>query len=260
MHCHELREALTNGKRVYGITVEGFGQPKWPHFFAQCGLDFVFMDTEHTPINHETAAWAAQTYAAHGVVPLLRIPEISASRAARGLDWGAHGIIVPYVETVEEVQAVVGALRYRPLKGAALRAAVKTGAFPSPETAAYLPEYNRNAALVIMIESPAGVANLPDLLAVGGVDAVLVGPHDLSIALGIPEQYEHPLFEEASRQIIQVCHQYKTGVGLVSPGPVERTLLWAEWGCNMIVHRSDTLFVASGIKQELQHVKQSLAH
>lgn len=260
MHGHQLRKALVSGERVYGITVEGFGQPKWPRFFAQCGLDFVFMDTEHTPANRETAAWAAQAYAAHGVAPLLRIPEISASQAAMGLDSGAHGIIVPYVETVEEVRALVGAVHYRPLKGAALRAAVENGVFPSTETAAYLPAYNRDAALIIMIESPAGVANLPDLLAVGGVDAVLVGPHDLSIALGIPEQYEHPLFEEASRQIIRVCHQYKSGVGLVSPGPVERTLLWAEWGCNLIIHRADTLFVASGIEQELQRIKQSLAH
>lgn len=259
MRGSQLREALVSGERVYGIGLEGFGQPKWPSLLARCGLDFVFMDTEHTPINRETAAWAAQAYAAHGVAPLLRIPEISASQAAMGLDLGAHGIIVPYVETVEDVRALVGAVRYRPLKGAALRQAVERGVFPSAETAAYLPQYNRDAVLIIMIESPTGVASLPDLLAVGGIDAVLVGPHDLSIGLGIPEQYDHPTFEQTARRIIEVCRQHQTGVGLFSAGPLERTLRWAGWGCNLIIHRADTLFVASGIEHELQRIKQSLA-
>ena len=104
MRGKELRQALTAGQRVYGIAAEGYGQPRWPRLFARLGLDFVFLDNEHTPLNRETVAWAAQAYAANGVAPLLRIPEASPCQAAMGLDLGAHGIIAPYVEAVEPLK------------------------------------------------------------------------------------------------------------------------------------------------------------
>ena len=257
MNGHHLRQTFLAGKRVYGTCIEGYGQPRWPQYFAQLGLDFVFIDNEHTPLNRETMAWAAQAYAAHNIAPLVRIPDRSPDQAAMALDLGAHGVIAPYVETVEQVKALVGAVKYRPLKGAALQTILDDDTFPSEETAAYLQSFNANTLLVIMIESPAGVANLPNLLAVGGVDAVLIGPHDFSISHGIPEQYDHPTFNEAAKTIIQTCRENRVGVGIhFIAGDVERQLRWIAWGCNFVVHRSDTSFIANGIKQELGHVRQ----
>ena len=125
MRGRDLKTTLQAGKRVYGIAVEGYGQPRWPSFFANINtIDYVFMDSEHSPNNRETIAWAAQCYAAYGIAPLLRIPDISPSQAAMGMDAGAHGIIVPYIETVEQAKAMVGAVKYRPLKGVALEQAL----------------------------------------------------------------------------------------------------------------------------------------
>ena len=259
MQGSELRRKLHAGERVYGIALEGYGQPRWPRYFSDLGLDYVFIDSEHSPANRETIAWAVQTYAAFGVAPLLRIPTISASQASMGIDAGAHGIIVPYVETVEQVKAVVGAVKYRPLKGQALQTALDKGKFPNEETATYLEAYNPDAVLVIMIESPAGVANLPDLLAVPGVDCVLIGPHDLSISHGIPEQYDHPLFLETVERIISICRAHNVGVGMHTiTGSTEEALVWARRGFNFISHRGDTLYVARGIQNELQSLRHLL--
>ena len=110
-----------------------------------------------------------------------------------------------------------------------------------------------------MIESPAGVRNLADMLAVGGVDAVLIGPHDFSVSHGIPEQYDHPLFCQEAKSVIRTCRERGVGVGIhFTAGDVERELRWIEWGCNFIVHLADTLFVANGIKQELQQLREIL--
>lgn len=256
----ELRETLRSGRRAYGISLEGYGQARWPKYFAEAGgLDFVFMDSEHAPNNRETIAWAAQAYAANDIAPLLRIPEPSPYLAAMGVDAGAHGIIVPYVETLEQVKSMVGAIKHRPLKGAALQAVLDEGRFPSAETEAYLPTFNPNAVLVIMIESPAGVANLSEMLAFGGVDAVLIGPHDLSVSHGIPEQYEHPIFLEAVQKIISTCQQHHVGVGAhFISGSLDLAVEWANWGFNFIIHRGDTLYVARGIQQELNYLRQTL--
>lgn len=248
----DLKQALHAGQRVYGTALVGYNQPGWPAIFARLGLDFVFLDNEHTPGNRETLAWACEAYAAHGIAPLLRIPEPSATLAAMALDGGAQGIIVPYVEKVPQVRALVGAVHYRPLKGHALDQVLEAQRFPSVATAAYLAEHNRDRLLIIMIESPAGVDNLESLLAVGGVDAVLIGPHDFSVAHGIPEQYDHPLFEERVKTVIATCQRHRVGIGVhVISGTLERALRWQGWGTNLICQRADTLFIANGLRSEL---------
>ncbi len=259
MRGQKLQQALANGRRVYGTCIVGYGQPTWPGVFAQAGLDFVFLDSEHTPLNRETIAWAAQAYAANGVAPLLRIPKPSATHAAMGLDLGAHGIIVPYVENVEQVKKLVGVVKYRPLKGTALQTVLNRGKFPSEETAAYLENFNADAVLIIMIESPAGVKNLPDMLAFGGVDAVLIGPHDFSVSHGIPEAFDHPVFNEAAKKVVQTCRKHHVGAGIHAiTGDLDLELRWIRWGCNFILHGSDTFLIAKGLRQELGHLKQTL--
>lgn len=259
MRGQVLRAKLHAGGRVYGIALESYGQPRFPKFFAEAGLDFVWLESEHAPANRETIAWAAQCYAAHNVAPLVRIPEISAARAAMAVDAGAHGIIAPYVETVEQVRALVGAVKYRPLKGVALAAAVERGEFPNPETAAYLERYNADALVVIMIESPTGVRNLPDLLAVGGVDAVLIGPHDLTVSHGVPEQYDHPIFAQAVTTIMETCRAHRVSVGMhFISGSFEWAVGWAQRGFNFISYRGDALFTARGIQQELHGLRERL--
>lgn len=259
MRGREFSEALRAGRRIYGTAMEGMGTPRWPRAFAGLGLDFVFLDSEHNPVDRATLAWACQAYAAHGIAPVLRIPEPSPWHAAMALDLGAQGVIVPYVETVAQVRAMIGSVKHRPLKGAALDRVLDEGVFPSEETEPYLAGFNADAALIIMIESPAGVAALPDLLAPGGVDAVLMGPHDLSVSHGVPEQYEHPVFLSAMRQVIQTCRARGVGVGLhYISGSVTRAIEWAEWGCNLICHRADTLYIARGIQEEIGALRAAL--
>jgi 4-hydroxy-2-oxoheptanedioate aldolase len=260
MRGAELRAALHAGRRVYGIALEGYGSPRWPRFFANRGLDYIWLENEHTPLNRETFAWAAATYDSLNIAPLLRIPEPTAALAAQGVDAGAHGIIAPYVETMTQVKAIVGAVKYRPLKGEALRRALDEGVFPNPETRAYLDGFNPDAVVVIMIESPAGVAALPDLLRVPGVDAVLIGPHDLTVSHGIPEQYDHPVFAAACQRIIQVCHEHRVGVGLhYFLRDLEKAVTWANWGFNFMSHRGDTLYIADGAEVELATLRGRLA-
>ena len=260
MRGKELQQALTSGQIVYGTCLVGYGQPLWPKMLAQTGLDFVFLEGEHTPQNRETMAWAAQTYAANGLAPLLRIPDPSPTAAAMGLDLGAHGIIAPYVETVEQVKALVGAVKYRPLKGAALQKVLNEGKFPNEETAAYLRNFNPDAVLVIMIESPAGVANLPAMLAQGGVDGVLIGPHDFSISHGVPEAINHPIFNEAVKKVVQTCREHNVGVGIHwVTGDLELQMRWIGWGCNLIMHGTDVVFVVNDLRRDIGRLKEMLA-
>ncbi len=255
----ELRQALAAGRRIYGIGIEGYAQPLWPKFFSQFDLDFVFVENEHMPLNRETASWACQGYAAHRIAPLLRIPDTSPAHATQGLDLGAHGIIAPYVETVDQARGLVGATKYRPLKGAELQKALIEGRFPSEQTSSYLQMWNPDVVLILMIESPIGVKNLPEILAIGGIDGVLIGPHDFSISHGVPEQYDHPVFDQAAQQVVRVCKEHGVSVGIYSIlSDLTLARRWAEWGCNIILHGSDARFIANGIRNELHQLKRLL--
>ena len=151
-------------------------------------------------------------------------------------------------------------MKYRPLKGAALQSAVNAGEFPNEETTTYLKNFNPDAVLIIMIESPAGVENLPDLLAQGGVDAVLIGPHDFSVSHGVPEAFNHPIFNEAAKKVVQTCRAHHVGVGIhCINGDLDLQLRWIDWGCNFIMYGSDTLFIVKGLRQEIGQLKKMLA-
>lgn len=260
MNGYEIKQTLQAGGRVYGTAIEGYNQPRWPTFFASVGLDFVFLDNEHTPLNRETVAWATHAYSAIGIAPLLRIPEPSPTLAAMNLDAGAHGIIVPYVETADQVKALVGAVKYRPLKGEALQVAVEHDRFPNEETRSYLEDFNPNALLIIMIESRFGVDNLAQLLEVPGVDVVLIGPHDLSVSYGVPEQYDHEDFRAAVAEVVRVCQDHNVGVGMhITSGSTDQAIQWVSTGFNFVCVRSDTLYVARGIQSELAALRGSQA-
>ncbi len=120
MNAIELKEALRSGKRVYG-TLTVSPSPLWVSQIKRLGLDFVFIDTEHLPLDRHQISWMCQAYRAMNVAPLVRVTSPDPFQATNLLDGGACGIIVPYVETVEQVKMMRGAVKMRPLRGQLLQ-------------------------------------------------------------------------------------------------------------------------------------------
>lgn len=111
-------------------------------------------------------------------------------------------MVLPYMETVDEVKALRGAVKLRPLKGKILRDSLAAGKVAGDSLSSYVKRGGDQRALVLNIESQAAIDNLDAMLAPElEVDAVLIGPHDLSCNLGVPEQYDHPTFKVAVQTI-----------------------------------------------------------
>ncbi len=261
MTGRDLSEALRSGRRVYGTMVAA-PCPRWPGIVRGAGLDFVFIDTEHNALDRLQLAWMCEAYRAVGVAPIVRIPEPDPYRACMVLDGGAEGIIAPYVETPEQVQALRGAARFRPLKGQRLQQALAASPAPSPlepQLADYLARRNAGTVLIVNIESTPAMAALDEILAVPGLDAVLIGPHDLSCSLGIPEQYGHPRFDEAVRTIFRKARARSVGAGIHFWTSIEREIRWAkEDGANLIVHSGDVMFFGQALGTDLEALRGAL--
>jgi len=257
MNGRELSAALRSGKRVFGTCITA-PSPRWPGVVKGLGLDFVFIDTEHVSQDREKLSWMCQAYRSLGIAPVVRIPEPEPFRACMAFDGGAEGVIAPYVETPEQVQALRGAAKMRPLKGQRLYDALAGKAALEPELAGYLAERNAGSVLIVNIESTPALAALDEILAVPGLDAVLIGPHDLTCSLGIPEQYGHPRFDEAVRMIIRKARARGVGAGIHYWLSVEQEISWAREGMNLVIHSTDSVLFAQALRADLGRLKEAL--
>ncbi len=223
MDGKELREALRAGKRLYGTLITSIS-PKWMDAIPGLGLDCVFIDTEHAPMDWHKLGWMCHAFRGLGIAPIVRIPKPDPFEACRVLDMGARGIVAAYVETPEQVQQLRGAVKLRPLKGQKLEHVLSGRAQLDPEMMPYVQTYNQNNVLLVNIESVPALDALDEILAVPDLDGVLLGPHDLSCSLGVPEQYDHPLFEKAVEKLITKARARQVGPGHIFYPPLSTKL------------------------------------
>lgn len=256
MNGNEMRQRLHRGERVYGTLLVS-SSPRWATIIKTLGLDFLFIDSEHIPQDRETLSWMCLAYAGMGLVPVVRIPSPDPFQAVMVVDGGAQGVIVPYIEEPEQVKRLVGSIRYRPLKGKKLLRILDGIETPDAALIDYLDRYNFNQFLIINIESVPALEALDEILAVDGLDAVLVGPHDLTTSLGIPEQYSHPGFLNAVETIIQKTRKKGLGVG-VHFDDIPQQIEWAKMGANLISHSGDIRAFGYNIRKEILTMREAL--
>jgi 2-keto-3-deoxy-L-rhamnonate aldolase RhmA len=259
MNGADLIRAMHDGSRVYGTMIVS-PAPEWPAAVSQCGLDFVFIDTEHIALDRAVLSWMCRAYSAMGLSPLVRIPSPDPYQASMVLDGGAEGLIAPYVETPEEVVRLRGAVKFKPLKGKRLQEALYGESVLEPQLGGFLEREAADRALIVNIESVPALEALDDILAVPGLDAVLVGPHDLSINLGIPLEYRNPKFVSAVDRVFEKARAAGIGAGLhaMYPDVVDQEIRWARMGANVILHQADILAFRLAMQRDIRRIQEEL--
>ena len=255
MNGEQLKQKVNSGGIVYGTMISLGRNPRWSPAFSNFGIDYAILDTEHSARSRSEVADYLAAFNYSGVVPIVRVPIPASHYVTMYLDAGAQGVLAPYCETVEQVKEVVAATKWRPLKGELAEKAVETGELPSPATKEYLENRNRNNVCIIGIESVPAISNLENILEVDGIDAVFVGPNDLSITLGIPDQYDHPDYEAALREVISKCRAAETPV-LIHHQTVELTQKWLREGARFVLYSSDASTLHNGFRNEFGQIKK----
>jgi 4-hydroxy-2-oxoheptanedioate aldolase len=239
MRTNTVKQALKQGKLQLGT---GFAQVRSPdvaRILAAAGFHWAFLDTEHGGFDLETVQDLCRAAIPAGLSPIVRVADLQYSLIARALDVGAQGIIFPRVESPELLAKAVSWAKFPP---AGIRGFGLTPHFIDYEkaTIAQMIEHeNANTMVVLQIETKTAVDIRDELLAVPGIDAVLVGPVDLSISLGVPGDFQHPLMVEAMEKIRDSCVRHG-----VAPGTQTRTLalakFWRERGMRFLGCGSET--------------------
>jgi len=250
----QLKAKMREGQTVWGTMLVYARILSAAPVYGQLGFDYAIVDAEHSPNSRSELADMATVLLAAGVCPITRVPTTEPHQTVMALDAGFHGVLVPYLETPEQVRAVVNAGKLRPLKGALHEGARDGGAFPSEATEGYLRKRNDNVVLIVGIESVPAVNNLEAILDVPGVDAIFVGPNDLSVSLGIPDQYDHPKYVEAVEHVIATSQARG-----IPAGPHcfdEKALLrWMQTGMRNVLFSADVRALADGYRVTLDKVR-----
>jgi 2-keto-3-deoxy-L-rhamnonate aldolase RhmA len=211
------------------------------------GFDWVVVDLEHGAGGHDSALHQLQALAGTPAAPLVRIAWNEPPRFKRVLDLGASGVVVPYVTTPEEAKQAVAAMRYPPrgIRGAASiqRASAFGGEFEE-----YMSAANESLLTVVQIETEPTLDRVEEIAAVDGVDVLFVGPLDMTISMGIPQQYDHPRFRAALRKVAEASRTHGKAAGILLSRPEELRQTVAD-GYTFIGLGSDGGLLAQGMKE-----------
>ncbi|RAJ12492.1 HpcH/HpaI aldolase family protein [Arenibacter echinorum] len=252
-----LKQKLSGNQNIYGTCILSTS-PIWSKVVKGTGLDFVFLDTEHVPLDRTELTFLCQIYNAHGMSPIVRIPSPDPYAACMAKDAGAVGVLAPYIENIGQVQQMVGATKYRPLKGERLQNVITGREELSPVLKTYLDNFNQDSLCLINIESTIAVQRLDELLSVSGLDGIVIGPHDLSINMGLPEQYDHPNFEKAVKEIINKARAKGLAAGIHFPAHPEYQIKWVKEGANIVLHSSDMRLFSQKLSEDLSNIKKAV--
>lgn len=235
-----LRAALLNGGHSIGSWIQ-IPHPSIAEIMGQAGYDWVAVDMEHGAVGAHQLPDLFRALELGGTLPLVRLAEGSVKGCKQALDAGAGGVIVPMVSSAEQLVAVRDACRWPPAgtRGVAFSRANLFG----KHFDAYMEEAQA-PLLVAMIEQISAVEQIDSILAVDGLDAILIGPYDLSASMGMTGRFKEPAFVEAMRRIRNAADKrgVPAGVHVVPPSPDELGAKLAE-GYRFIAYSIDSVIL-----------------
>lgn len=234
-----LKDKLIQGKTVYGTLIQHAVTPAIVDFIPDNTLDFVIVTAEHNALDLAEFLPLRYALAAKGIACLARTHSREPDDVSKTCD-SYDGVVVPYVEDVEHARRLAAAAVYRPLKGLALERVLREGKWPSPKTEKYVSEERcPDTVFIPMIESVEGVENVDAICAIPGVNALFIGPNDLTTNMGIPNEYDHPDLIAMIQKVIDSADRRHVAAGcwFGKPEQAQRTM---RQGARLVVYSNDS--------------------
>jgi 2-keto-3-deoxy-L-rhamnonate aldolase RhmA len=257
MRENKTRLTLEKGLPIIGTMIQASRSPAVAMLMANAGFDFVFLDLEHGAFNLETAVDLIQVIRLTSATPLVRVPDGQYHLIAPMLDAGAEGIMVPRVESRDQVEYVVSCMRYPPEGQRGCSVAKGHNDYRGEEIHAFTREANRQNIVIIQIEREKVVADIDSLVSVQGVDVALIGPNDLALSLGIPLDMQHPAMKSAITRVVEVSRQNGKASGM----HVDDSAVLLEWhaqGMQVLTYSNDLSMLAREANQGVQVLRQGI--
>ena len=239
-----LKKRVRAGERLLGAGVM-LGSPMIAELIGETGYDWIWIDYEHGLGNTRELLTMLQAADIHKLPAIVRLPGNELRLFKQALDFGAAGVMVPYVNTAEEAEHAAKCMRFSPNGLRGIAQSTRAARF-GLNFASYLGEADDNVVCAVQIETPEAVENVDDIAAVEGVDVLFVGPLDLSVSMGMARDFTNLAFSKALDRVLQACKRHGKMPGILAP-TAELGLDWAARGFAFLVICSDGTLMARSL-------------
>ena len=248
-----MKKGLKEGKNYIG-TFAKMTDASVVELFSFSGFDYFIVDNEHSQMSKESMVSLLRASDISGIVPIVRVRENSRAQILQALDAGALGIMVPETGNEKEVRLVIDSAFYAPEGSRGYTASSRAGGYGTMNAAEYAKVANENIMTIVYCETVEGINNLDAMLTVPNLDVLWMGPMDLSQALGVTGQPNHPKVVAAMDDIIARCRNKGVAVGTIAPDAETSRHLLAK-GVQLIGLSSDQAMIVNYGKRLLQEIR-----
>jgi 4-hydroxy-2-oxoheptanedioate aldolase len=254
---NEVKEKLARGELVASMTVRLVPGVEIVRIAKSAGFDSLYIDLEHSSFTIHTASQISIMALEAGIPAFVRVPANTPEYISRVLDGGALGVIAPGVSSAAGARAVVAAARYPPLGSRGFAPGLPQLEFRAVPASEALPALNDATMVIVQFESAASLAAMEEIVAVDGVDMVMIGSNDLLADLGLAGQYDHPKLHEAYERTIAACRRRGKHVGVgglgTRPDLVEK---FVKLGARYVSTGTDLAFLVAECARRARQVKE----
>ena len=210
----DIRTRIRAGETLIGVFSD-LASPLAAELCGRAGFDWTVIDLEHGAATEADLLAMLYAVGTTPTAPLVRVQSAERLRVGRALDLGAAGIMLPQLQSADEVRAAVRYLRYPPVgsRGMALR--TRGGGMGTLGHADIARVVNQRIVGIVQIEAPGTVAEADAIASLEEVDVLFVGPADLSHNLGIPGRFDEPAYQEALRTVVAACEAHGKAAGIL---------------------------------------------
>lgn len=251
-----LHQKIKNGEISLGAWIT-ISHPEIVDILSNMSFDWFVFDLEHAPLTIHDLEIMLMALKGSDITPLVRVPWNDPVYIKQVLDLGVEGVIIPWVNTVDDVRNALRYVRYPPqgMRGVGPRRCVKYGFY---DLKRYYEEWNREAIVIVQIETREAVENIRSIVEIEGLTGVFVGPNDLSASLGVFRDFRNPVFIDALKSIVENSKYKLKIIGIMTYTP-EDAIEKIEMGFNFIALASDYRYLIEGAKTFLQKVNRKIA-
>jgi 2-keto-3-deoxy-L-rhamnonate aldolase RhmA len=241
---HPVRVKLQAGESVLGVTITT-PSVEIAALVATLGFDFLWVETEHSPISLETLRAMVLATRALPAAIFARVPVIELWTAKRVLDQGVSGVIFPFASTPERVRTAAAACRYPPQGKRGSGAGLATFTWPEPDN--YYDSADENLLTIVVIEEALAVDNIEEIAATPGVDVLFIGTSDLSFSLGLRGRQDEPLLKEYIAKVVAAGQKHGKFLGRPAGSP-EQVTAYRQQGFQFFQSQTELGLIRLGAK------------
>lgn len=254
----DLKAALKAKTPVFGFMISATASMRWGRVFAGSTLDFVVIDSEHGSRDRQLIADTVAQMQSLSITAIVRTPNTDEVWVAMALDAGADGVLVPYCETVDEVRHTAIKAKTHPLKGEYYERVVATGEYPSEKSEKYLNNKHKDRIFIMGIESEPAANRVEELIECAPIDAVFIGPNDMTTSLGIPDEVDNPIYLDTLSKIIKAADDRGLPT-MIHQQTIATSGTAIELGARFIMHSSDAGILLRGTQDEFAEIRKIAA-